>query len=183
MRNNRKFVPFLFSAVIAWHGQPPFFYLLAWVPGCSYQDRQPASPAIVTNSPLQNDIAPGTTKAVLTLADGSKVIIDSVKMGQLAVQGQTKVQREQGSISYNGNEPGKTQQGEQSVLYNTLTTNRGEQSPPLVLADGSKVWLNAMSSIRFPVTFTGNTRNVEITGEAYFEVANERSHAHSCNRE
>jgi ferric-dicitrate binding protein FerR (iron transport regulator) len=108
---------------------------------------------------------------VLTLADGSKVIIDSVQTGQLAVQGKTTVQREQGFISYNGNEPGKTQQGEPSVLYNTLTTNRGEQSPPLVLADGTKVWLNAISSIHFPVTFTGNTRNVEITGEAYFEVA------------
>ncbi len=136
-----------------------------------FQNRQRATPAIVTNAPLQNDIAPGTTKAVLTLADGSKVIIDSVKMGQLAVQGQTTVQREQGFISYNGNEQGKTQQGEQSVLYNTLTTNRGEQSPPLVLADGTKVWLNAMSSIRFPVAFTGDTRTVSIDGEAYFEIA------------
>jgi ferric-dicitrate binding protein FerR (iron transport regulator) len=157
----------------------PFFrrYRLAWAAAILlfvgvgaylfYQNRQPASPAIVTNAPLQNDIAPGTTKAVLTLADGSKVIIDSVQTGQLAVQGQTTIQREQGSISYNG----KTQQGEQSVLYNTLATNRGEQSPPLVLADGTKVWLNAMSSIRFPVAFTGDTRNVEITGEAYFEVA------------
>src|SRR5688572_22723400 len=136
-----------------------------------YQNRQPASPAVVTNAPLPNDIAPGTTKAVLTLADGSQVIIDSAQSGQLAVQGQTSVRRDQGSVSYNGNEPGKTPQGEQSVLYNTLTTNRGEQSPPLVLADGTKVWLNAMSSIRFPVAFTGDTRNVEITGEAYFEVA------------
>jgi ferric-dicitrate binding protein FerR (iron transport regulator) len=135
-----------------------------------FQNRQRATPAVAQQDQPANDIAPGTTKAVLTLADGSKVIIDSAQTGQLAVQGKTTVQREQGSISYNGNEPGKTQQGEQSVLYNTLTTNRGEQSPPLVLADGTKVWLNAMSSIRFPVIFIGNTRNVEITGEAYFEV-------------
>ncbi|HEX6430062.1 MAG TPA: hypothetical protein VF008_20350, partial [Niastella sp.] len=159
----------------------PFFrrYRLAWAAAILlfvgvgaylfYQNRQPASPALVINSPLPNDIAPGTTKAVLTLADGSKVIIDSVQTGQLAVQGQITIQREQGSISYNGNESGKTQPDAQSVLYNTLTTNRGEQSPPLVLADGTKVWLNAMSSIRFPVAFTGNTRTVSIAGEAYFE--------------
>ena len=118
-----------------------------------------------------NDALPGTTKAVLTLADGSRVIIDSVQHGQLAIQGNSTVQREQGVIAYNESSPGENQQGKQSVLYNTLTTARGEQSPPLVLGDGTKVWLNAMSSIRFPVVFTGNTRTVEITGEAYFEIA------------
>jgi ferric-dicitrate binding protein FerR (iron transport regulator) len=160
----------------------PFFhrYRLAWAAAILlfigvgawlfYQNRQPASPAVVTNGQAPNEVPPGTTKAVLTLADGRKVIIDSVQTGQLAVQGKTTVQRENGFISYNGNGQGKTQ-GASSVLYNILTTNRGEQSPPLVLADGTKVWLNALSSIRFPVAFTGNTRNVEITGEAYFEVA------------
>ncbi|THU34756.1 DUF4974 domain-containing protein [Niastella caeni] len=135
-----------------------------------FQNRPPDSPAIVNNNQPANDAAPGTTKAVLTLADGSRIIIDSTQSGKLAVQGQTTVQREQGSISYNGTDPSNNS-GTQSVLYNTLTTNRGEQSPPLVLSDGTKVWLNAMSSIRFPVAFTGNTRNVTIMGEAYFEVA------------
>ncbi len=135
-----------------------------------YQNRQPASPVVVQQDQPVNDIAPGTTKAVLTLADGSKVIIDSSQAGQLAVQGQTTVQQQKGIVSYNGNESIK-KSGTSSVLYNTLTTNRGQQSPPLVLSDGTKVWLNALSSIRFPVVFTGNTRNVTITGEAYFEVA------------
>jgi transmembrane sensor len=134
------------------------------------KNRQEELLPVVTNQPV-NDAAPGTTKAVLTLADGSRIVIDSVQQGRLAIQGNTTVQREQGIIAYNGNNPGKMQQGTQSVLYNTLTTARGEQSPPLVLNDGTKVWLNAMSSIRFPVVFTGNTRTVEITGEAYFEVA------------
>jgi transmembrane sensor len=138
------------------------------------KNRQDALPQIVNTQPV-NDAVPGTTKAVLTLADGRKVIIDSVQQGRLAIQGTTTVQREQGVIAYNVNEPGKTQQGTQSVLYNTLTTARGEQSPPLVLNDGTKVWLNAMSSIRFPVVFTGNTRTVEITGEAYFEVAKNKA--------
>ena len=119
------------------------------------------------NSP-SGDVAPGTTKAVLTLADGRQVTIDSAGSGQLAVQGRMTVQNEHGSISYNGN----TQLKETpNPLYNTLTTNRGEQSPPLTLSDGTKVWLNALSSIRFPVAFTGNSRDVEITGEVFFETA------------
>ena len=135
------------------------------------QNNRYTEPQVVKKDQPVNDALPGTTKAVLTLADGSHVIIDSVQQGQLAIQGSSTVQREQGVIAYNENSPGKNQQGKQSVLYNTLTTARGEQAPPLVLGDGTKVWLNAMSSIRFPVVFTGNTRTVEITGEAYFEIA------------
>ena len=156
-------------------------YRLAWaaavllliaVGGYVYlNNREPAVTANVNNDQPVNDKAPGTTKAVLTLADGRRVIIDSAQSGQLAVQGKTTVLHDQGSISYNGDASADAKNNVQSVLYNTLTTNRGEQSPPLVLADGTKVWLNALSSIRFPVSFTGNTRDVEITGEAYFEVA------------
>lgn len=135
------------------------------------QNNQYTKQQVVKNNQPVNDALPGTTKAVLTLADGSHIIIDSVQQGRLAIQGSSTVQREQGVIAYNENSPGENQQGKQSVLYNTLTTARGEQSPPLVLGDGTKVWLNAMSSIRFPVFFTGNTRIVEVTGEAYFEIA------------
>jgi len=116
------------------------------------------------------DVAPGTTKAVLTLADGRQVTIDSAGSGQLAVQGRMTVQNEHGAISYNGNIQPKIQTTTPNLLYNTLTTNRGEQSPPLTLSDGTKVWLNALSSIRFPVAFTGNSRDVEITGEVFFET-------------
>jgi ferric-dicitrate binding protein FerR (iron transport regulator) len=136
-----------------------------------YQSQQPQAPAIVNNTQPSGDVAPGTTKAVLTLADGRQVTLDTVRSGTLAVQGKTIVQHDQGAITYNNNTIGKGQSATQSVLYNTLTTNRGEQSPPLVLSDGTKVWLNALSSIRFPVAFTGNSRNVEITGEVFFEVA------------
>lgn len=133
-----------------------------------FQSRQQDGSAIVHNpQPSMNDVAPGTTKAVLTLSDGRQVTIDSTQSGQLAVQGKTIVQQEKGAITYNDGTPGKAHK----ELYNTLTTHRGEQSPPLILSDGTKVWLNALSSIRFPVVFTGSTRNVEITGEAYFEVA------------
>lgn len=135
-----------------------------------YQSRQLDAAAIV-NKYQPNDVAPGTTKAVLTLADGRQVTIDTAQSGQLAVQGKTIVEHDQGGITYNGKEQEKAQNSAQQPLYNTLTTGRGEQSPPLVLSDGTKVWLNALSSIRFPVAFTGDTRQVEITGEVYFEVA------------
>lgn len=132
--------------------------------GYLWQGWRPAKMATVAKQPVVQDVAPGTTKAVLTLSDGTKIVLDSAKSGQLAVQGKTTVANNNGAITYRG----KTTP---ELMYNTLTTNRGEQSPPLTLSDGSKVWLNAASSIRFPVAFAGNTRTVEITGEAYFEVA------------
>jgi len=115
------------------------------------------------NLPLQ-DIAAGTTKAVLTLSDGSQVMLDNTKNSILATQGKTTILHNNGKVTYEG----KTTK---ELLYNTLTTHRGEQSPVLVLSDGTKIWLNAASSITFPVAFTGGKRQVSITGEAYFEVA------------
>lgn len=115
-----------------------------------------------------DDVAPGKTKAVLTLSDGTKITLDSARTGQLAVQGKTTVVNQNGTIAYSGKAtPGP--------LYNTLTTGRGEQSPSLTLSDGTRVWLNAASSIRFPVAFTGDARNVAVTGEAYFEVARDKA--------
>ncbi len=115
---------------------------------------------------IQNDVPPGSNKAVLTLADGSTIILDSAADGQLAQQGNAKISKtNEGQLAYNLiNEKPTTE-----VLYNTLATPRGGQYR-LVLPDESKVWLNAASSIRYPTSFTGKERVVEITGEAYFEV-------------
>jgi len=158
-----------------WLGWAAAILLLIGVGGyLFYHSRQSPSAGIVNNNidhSSPNDVAPGTTKAVLTLADGTRVSIDSAQSGQLAVQGRTTVQHEHGAITYNSNTPPKTQNAVKALLYNTLTTNRGEQSPPLTLSDGTKVWLNALSSIRFPVAFTGASRDVEITGEVFFEIA------------
>jgi len=115
---------------------------------------------------IKNDIAPGHNQATLILANGKKIILTKGLSGLLAQQGQTQIQVDQNNVTYNA---AKT---EDQVSYNTLTTARGEQSPyPLVLADGTKVWLNAESSITFPTAFGGKERIVKITGEAYFEVA------------
>jgi ferric-dicitrate binding protein FerR (iron transport regulator) len=110
------------------------------------------------------DVKPGQFKAKLTLADGSTIILDSAKSGTLVQQDGTNVINKDGKLVYE--KGGQTNK----VLYNTLSTAKA-QTYATVLSDGSKVWLNSESSIRYPVAFTGDVRKVEITGEAYFEVA------------
>jgi transmembrane sensor len=129
------------------------------------------SKEIAKNNPaplnqLKNDVAPGGNKAILTLGDGSIINLDSAKSGMLAQHANIKVIKlDDGQVAYRLNKGAENLKTE----YNTITTPRGGQYQ-LELSDGSKVWLNAESSIRFPVTFTGVERDVEITGEVYFEV-------------
>ncbi|BAV07613.1 FecR family protein [Filimonas lacunae] len=114
----------------------------------------------------KNDIAPVGNKAVLTLADGSTVTLDNAAAGTLAKQGNVNVVKTgDNALSYTGS---KATSG--AMQYNTLRTPKGGQFQ-VVLPDGTKVWLNAASSIRYPVAFAANERSVEISGEAYLEVA------------
>lgn len=114
---------------------------------------------------IQEELLPGGNKAILTLADGSSIILDSAENGTLTTQGNIKIFKLNGKLSYN-----KLNKPPSGVLYNTISTPKGGEYQ-LVLADGSKVWINAASSLRFPATFTGKERKVELQGEAYFEVA------------
>ena len=116
---------------------------------------------------LIKDIPPGTNNAILTLDNGTTIVLDSAANGTLIQQGGIKVLKINGQIAYDKTGNIDVQS---APIYNTITTARGNQYM-VVLADGSKVWLNAASSIRFPSYFTGKERKVEITGEAYFEVA------------
>ena len=118
------------------------------------------------------DIAPGGNKAMLTLADGSTIMLDSATNGALAIQGGTQVLKMDGSLTYN-TVPASPLTGEE-VQYNTIRTPRGGQYQ-LILQDGSKVWLNAASSLRYPVSFSGKERRVEVEGEAYFEIENNKN--------
>jgi transmembrane sensor len=113
----------------------------------------------------ETEVQPGGDKAVLTLADGKTITLDSSTHGTIGRQGQTDINQRGGQLIYDAS---KAPSGAQ--IYNTLSTPRGGQYQ-LTLPDGSKVWLNAASSIRFPAVFNDSARVVYITGEVYFEVS------------
>jgi ferric-dicitrate binding protein FerR (iron transport regulator) len=130
--------------------------------------KKPVASTVQSHEPahLINDIPPGTNNAVLVLADGKRINLDSAGNGDVARQEQTTITKKNGMVVYNdSNSPLTTHHSP----YNTLTTARGNQYQ-LLLPDGSKVWLNAESSVRFPVAFQGRERRVEITGEVFFDV-------------
>jgi len=115
------------------------------------------------------DVAPGGDKATLTLANDSTIILENAANGSLTTQGSAQVVKDKSSLSYTIAASGQTKAAA-AVVYNTLTTPRAGQFQ-LVLPDGTKVWLNNASSLRYPTSFSGPAREVQLTGEAYFEVA------------
>lgn len=126
----------------------------------------------ITTPVLAEQILPGKEGAILTLADGSQIVLDSLGNGVIATENGAELELRNGQLAYTApslvsDETGNTQ-------WNTLTTPKGRQFT-LQLPDGSKVWLNAASSISFPVVFNKRERKVTITGEAYFEVVAKRA--------
>ncbi|MGN6419669.1 MAG: FecR domain-containing protein [Pseudobacter sp.] len=118
-------------------------------------------------SRYQNDVAPGGNVATLQLADGRTIRLDQSANGLLADEGAATVQKTGNDrLEYNTS---TTSPNKGEPLYNTITTPAGGQYH-VVLPDGSRVWLNAGSSLRFPLSFTGNERKVMVTGEAFFDV-------------
>ncbi|QEC43066.1 FecR family protein [Pseudobacter ginsenosidimutans] len=109
-------------------------------------------------------IAPGDDKAILVLADGSTIHLEGSNTNNIPAQGNAQITGINGQVIYASKNAGAP------VVYNTLKTPRGAQYQ-LQLADGSRVWMNAGSSLHFPTSFPGKERIVELTGEAYFEIA------------
>ena len=129
--------------------------------------------AVIAPLKKQEIITPGGDKAVLTLSDGSKIILDHAKNGVLAKQAGVSIQKtSDGKLLYAFSNSDNLSSSEipEKIVYNKIETPVGGKYQ-VNLPDGSKVWLNSASSLRFPALFTGNTREVELNGEAYFDVA------------
>jgi hypothetical protein len=128
-------------------------------------------PAAQNNNAAKNDIQPGSNKAVLTLANGHSITLDDAKNGVLSKQGNAAISKSGNGIVINNN-------GDNNPIadnsLNTITIPRGGKYN-ITLPDGTKVWLNSSSALIFPNAFTGTERKVTVTGEAYFEVAKNKS--------
>ena len=116
-----------------------------------------------------HDVAPGKDGAILTLADGTSIVLDSMGNGKVAQQHGSTVILNNGQLTYES-----VSKTPEEIAYNTMTTPRGRQFQ-VILPDGTKVWLNAASSLRYPTVFKGSERKVTVTGEAYFEVAKNKA--------
>ncbi|MBX3255916.1 MAG: FecR domain-containing protein [Chitinophagaceae bacterium] len=148
--------------------------LLAGIASLSYfvfiRQKKNETPVSIVKKAPATDAEPGGNRAVLKLANGKELVLDSAGTGMLALQGgSTILKTEEGRLAYN-----VTAGSSAEPVYNTLSTPRGGQYQ-LTLPDGSKVWLNAASSLRFPVAFSGGERVVELAGEAYFEIASSKT--------
>ncbi|HUQ66623.1 MAG TPA: FecR family protein, partial [Flavitalea sp.] len=129
--------------------------------------KEKPSATLVKSNPVKTDIpAPTANRATLTLSGGQQILVDNVRDGRLAAEGQVSIEKTtDGRIVYSALSTTK------ELLYNTLVVPRGSQVASITLADGSRAWLNAESSLKYPVAFVGRERKVEITGEVYFEVS------------
>ncbi|MEJ2884306.1 FecR family protein [Pedobacter sp. GR22-6] len=132
-----------------------------------FHNPQQATQPVKQENQTVNRILPGGNKAELLLADGSIVPLSDANTGLLAKQGEVTISKpEEGRISYQAS----AAQTEENISFNTLRTPKGGQYQ-IDLPDGTRVWLNSASSLKFPTAFSDVERRVEVSGEVYFEVA------------
>lgn len=136
-----------------------------------YTNRVISEPEQFAEIDVRNDILPGYNKAILTLADGSKISLDDAANGLLASQGNIAITKtDNGQIVYEKNNVDKSKFMSNRSAINTIQTPKGGKYQ-IRLPDGSKVWLNSASTLSYPTTFAGNERKVQLKGEAYFEIS------------
>jgi transmembrane sensor len=138
-----------------------------------FTNRVSVRPQTLTAKSIQVIVKPGTNAATLILSNGSKILLSQTGKGVLAHQGNVSIKKTSGGqliydLSKNSTADPK------AIGFNTLTTARGQQYQ-VILPDGTRVWLDAASSLKFPTAFTGTERRVELAGEAYFEVAKNKA--------
>jgi transmembrane sensor len=114
----------------------------------------------------KQEVVPGSNKATLKLADGTIIDLGTISNGQIATQGSSIITKQNDAIQYSI----ALGQVQNTQINNSLITPKGGKYP-VTLSDGSKLWLNAASSVSFPAVFTGNERRISVSGEVYFEVA------------
>jgi transmembrane sensor len=132
-------------------------------------------PSAVISKLKTNDIKPGENKAILTFGDGTRVALNNSTNKLLSNKGNIVIsQRKEGKVIYQVSGEAAMSQEDVKTEYNTISTPKAGYYH-VILSDGTKVWLNAYSSIRFPTLFTGKERRVEISGEAYFEVTKNKN--------
>lgn len=145
--------------------------VLFFIAGALYYGRKTGSNNSSSAVQIVNDVSPAAGKPLLTLADGSTIVLDANAKGKIASQGALQVIK-MGSamLSYRKLEASEEEKKNKELVYNKLVIPRG-MDYQLILPDGSLVHLNALSSLRYPTTFPGKERVVELTGEGYFEIA------------
>lgn len=161
----QKVVPLHRRPIIRWAAAAAVILSLG-IAGYWLLNKPSGSAKIVdTGKPTRQDVAaPQNNRATITLGNGKTIYLDSAASGSLATQGNVQlVKLADGQIAYHGSA--------NEIVYNTLTNPMGSKVIDMKLSDGSQVWLNAGSSITYPVAFIGNERTVDISGEVYFEVA------------